>query len=96
MGTITYLSPELLAAYKENKFTINYNPYKSDAYSLGLVFLYFCSLIKLNYKDRGNDEEEYISKALESIKDRYNNIAGLIKILKLMLKLSEVDRPDFL
>ena len=41
MGTLTFLSPELLTAYKSNKRLIQYNPYKSDVYSLGLVFLYF-------------------------------------------------------
>ena len=77
MGTLNYLSPELLFAFKENKFAFNYNPYKSDVYSLGLVFLYFCSLCKPNYKERIESDVRYIQRAMEIIKDKYNNIAGL-------------------
>lgn len=56
IGTVSYLSPELYKAYKEGKVTTNYNPLKSDVYSLGLVALYFCSLKKLFGKDRVQNE----------------------------------------
>ena len=52
IGTIGYLSPELLEAYKSHQYHTSYNPFKSDVYSLGLVFLYFCSFRKLGFKQR--------------------------------------------
>lgn len=55
MGTVSYLSPELLKAYRENKYNVAYNPHRSDVYSMGLVALFFCSLGKLLAKDRGED-----------------------------------------
>ena len=47
-GTVPYLSPELFKAYVEMKYKSNYNPYKSDVFSLGLVFLYLCTLHKFD------------------------------------------------
>lgn len=41
IGTVAYLSPELFQAYRELKYKQLYNPFKSDVFSLGLVFLYF-------------------------------------------------------
>jgi len=95
MGTVNYLSPELLRAYRENKFTITYNPYKSDVYSLGLVLLYFCSLKKPLAKERGEQEEKYLLALIKEVKREYSGINGLSKTLKLMLKYNDAQRPDF-
>ena len=39
IGTPYYLSPELFKAYREKMHLVNYKAYKSDTYSLGLLFL---------------------------------------------------------
>lgn len=39
IGTPYYLSPELYIAYRQRQNLTNYKVYKSDSYSLGLVFL---------------------------------------------------------
>ena len=44
IGTPYYLSPELNKAYMDKMGNVKNNPYKSDVYSLGLVFLEFCML----------------------------------------------------
>lgn len=89
MGTVSYLSPELLKAYRENKYNVAYNPHRSDVYSLGLVAVYFCSLGKLLAKDRGEDEEEKVLMLIKQIKRAYKGIFGLSKTLKQMLKYNE-------
>jgi hypothetical protein len=38
-GTEDYIAPEMHKPYKENKDEANYNPKKTDAYSLGIVLL---------------------------------------------------------
>lgn len=50
IGTVAYLSPELFQAFKDLKYKSYYNPYKSDVFSLGLVFLYFASLHRIDMK----------------------------------------------
>lgn len=44
IGTPYYLSPELFLAYRQKQNLTNYKVYKSDCYSLGLVFLEFLTL----------------------------------------------------
>lgn len=46
-GTPYYLSPELFTAFKKKSHETNYKAYKSDCYSLGLVFLEFCTLKRI-------------------------------------------------
>lgn len=58
IGTPYYLSPELYRAYKQTMSLANYKAYKSDAYSLGLLFLEFCSLKRI--EDRSNKEREKV------------------------------------
>lgn len=62
---------------------VNYKVYKSDCYSLGLLFLEFCSLKKI--EDRLNNEADKIKKIIEVIKATYPNIIGLGKVLRKML-----------
>jgi serine/threonine protein kinase len=50
IGTVAYLSPELLKDHLDFKYKSNYNPYKSDVFSLGLVFLYFGALNRFDGK----------------------------------------------
>lgn len=58
IGTPYYLSPELYRAYKQTMHLVNYKAYKSDCYSLGLLFLEFCTLRKID--DRLNNEREKV------------------------------------
>jgi serine/threonine protein kinase len=49
IGTVAYLSPELFQAYRDLRYKSNYNPFKSDVFSLGLVFLYFGTLHRFEF-----------------------------------------------
>ena len=42
---------------------VNYKAYKSDTYSLGLLFLEFCCLKKIS--DRLNKEDEQIEEKIQ-------------------------------
>ena len=44
VGTRNYLSPELAKAMDKNLYELVYNPFKSDIFSLGLVFLQVLTL----------------------------------------------------
>lgn len=48
IGTPYYLSPELYQAFLEKMHLVNYKVYKSDVYSLGLLFIEFCLFKKIN------------------------------------------------
>ena len=62
IGTPYYLSPELFRAYRQKMNLVNYKVYKSDTYSLGLVFLEFCSLKKM--EERLNREQDRVQVAI--------------------------------
>lgn len=94
IGTPYYLSPELYRAYKQTMPMVNYKAYKSDCYSLGLLFLEFCSLKKID--DRLNNEKDKIMKAIDNIKSLYPNIIGLGKVLRKMLDQEITSRMDFI
>ena len=68
-----------------------HNAFKSDAYSLGLVFLYMATLQEINdsFKDLDN-LSTLISERLESIKYYFIKV-----IIKNMLKINEEERFDF-
>jgi len=95
-GTPNYLSPELRVGYQ--KFMkalggkqIEYTPYKSDVYSLGLVFLYMTTLEKLDSTDLDLEVLKHlVFEKLKTIK--YKNIKDL---LTLMLEFDQDNRPDF-
>lgn len=42
-GTVGYFSPEMFKCYIHHAPVAQYNPYKSDVFSLGLVFIYFAT-----------------------------------------------------
>ena len=58
IGTPFYLSPELYSAYRQKHHLTNYKVFKSDCYSLGLVFIEFCTLRR--HEDRLKDEKSSI------------------------------------
>jgi C2 domain len=92
---IPYFSPELLRLYismQKNEALVNINYYKSDVYSLGLVFLHMASLkAPAGLNDTESALESRIEEALSTIQYSEN-----IKILiKLMLTIQESSRPTF-
>ncbi|CAD8185905.1 unnamed protein product [Paramecium pentaurelia] len=101
-GTIGYQSPEIYAAFKRRKPQAKYNPYKSDVFSLGLVFLLFATTQVINKQQREElfDDEiklfNYLKELRRKIKETYPRIKGISKILKLMLEISPDERYDFI
>ena len=100
IGTLAFLSPELFESYKAQKPQTIYNPYKSDVFSLGLVFLYFTTFktitgVERLDKDQKNIQEK-INLFIRDAKFRYRKIKGLEKLLQEMLNPEWKSRPDFL
>lgn len=64
IGTLSFISPELYDSYKiEHKDYTSYNPFKSDMFSLGLVFLYFGTSKKISANERNKMSiVEYFAK----------------------------------
>ena len=71
---------------------VEHNPYKSDVYSLGLVFLYMATLQEIDntFADLKN-LSTLISEKLESIHCYFIKI-----IIKNMLTINEEERFDFI
>ncbi|OMJ72657.1 hypothetical protein SteCoe_28854 [Stentor coeruleus] len=96
-GTPMYLSPEIRKAYSEtligyNPINFQYNPFKSDVYSLGLTFLYMASLRDFATYTSLRDYGIEIPKRIEEIRGAYPK---LYDALNYMLAFNENDRPDF-
>lgn len=100
IGTLAFLSPELFESYKAQKPQAIYNPYKSDVYSLGLVFLYFTTFKTITGVERLDKDPKVIDEKIESMirdaKFRYRKIRGLEKVLEVMLNYDWKKRVDFL
>ena len=94
IGTPFYLSPELFRAYRDKMHLVNYKAYKSDAYSLGLLFLEFCCLER--FEKRLMNEAELIEEKIQQVKAMYPNIIGLGKVLRKMLEQEATQRMDFI
>jgi len=59
------MSPEIFNGIL-NTINPHYNPFKSDVFSLGLVFLEFCTQHKFNRKKRAAmSKEEYVTEIKE-------------------------------
>lgn len=99
IGTVAFLSPELFESYKAQKPQTVYNPYKSDVYSLGLVFLYFMTFKTITGVERLDKDQKIIqdkiSFLIRDAKFRYRRIKGLEKLLHEMLNPDWKNRPDF-
>ncbi|OMJ89174.1 hypothetical protein SteCoe_8722 [Stentor coeruleus] len=97
-GTPAYLSPALRLAYQSYKNTgiaapLKHNAYKSDVYSLGLVFLYMTSF-KLYQELETLDENQHY----ESLTYIYHTLqyGDVIKnLIFWMMRFDEQSRPDF-
>jgi serine/threonine protein kinase len=92
VGTLQYLSPQLRRGYDSNRLHIEYNPYKSDVYSLGITFLFLASR-RVNFDlcllDNLKDKINY---RLNELCQEYPRFCG---ILAKMLEVDEDSRWDF-
>ncbi|CAK90455.1 unnamed protein product (macronuclear) [Paramecium tetraurelia] len=95
VGTESYLAPELLNAETHK---LKHNPFKSDVYSLGLCFLYIVTLQLIHSRQKGYTQvEEEITAAYLKIVKRITAEDNLIlSILKKMLQINPINRPDFI
>lgn len=100
IGTVAFLSPELFECYKAQKPQALYNPYKSDVYSLGLVFLLFTTFKTITAAERLDKDQKNIQERVASLirdaKFRYRRIRGLEQLLQTMLNQDWKTRLDFL
>jgi serine/threonine protein kinase len=95
-GSPYFLSPELRLGYndyiqKKSGCKIKHCPYKSDVFSLGLVFL--CMATNENL----NDEFSGIENLIKAINSRYQELKDPVihQIISRMLQINSSDRPDF-
>lgn len=95
-GTNNYLSPLLRSQYNlvlehQSKFIAIHNPYKSDVYSLGLVFLYMATNKPI---DRSFNDLEHLRDVIQS---KLKEVANpyIKQVINKMLQVNEDDRPDF-
>ena len=96
-GTQLYMSPLLYKVLKTNPLKgAVHNPFKSDVFSLGMCFLFACSLdFKPLYDLRNCESMETVTHIVnKSIHPRYS--LKIVRLLIKMLNLNENLRPDFL
>ena len=108
-GTLIYLSPELKIALPfidESNDKVVYDPFKSDVFSLGLVFL---ELGTLNLPKANNDKKKWVENIQKEIKDFAKiyeenlkdhseklQLAKFTEILGRCLEFKANARPDFI
>ena len=90
-----YMAPELVGG---NKYKENYNPYKSDIFSLGLTLLQLCSIDDF---DRDYDSEKrkkafyfLTSKTRRFIRSFYGD--DIEELIWKCLEFNVETRPDYL
>ncbi len=99
-GTPQYLSPLLWRAHvvDGNSRFAKHNVYKSDVFSVGLLFYQLAAMEDVtgfNQKSAEYDGERLISASLMRLKQRgYQD--QVIDVLDLMLKFKEEQRPSFI
>ena len=90
-----YMSPALYSALTQRKSKIKHNPYKSDAFSLGLVILEagLLSSVQPIYKEKEIDMETLL-EFLEKFLEIYGENRILKESLLWLLDTDEKDRKD--
>ena len=113
VGTEIYFSPELMNGYFMNQnddddesTKLKYNPFKSDAFSFGLLFLELWLLKRIDNKLNKVELKEEIEKHLSELKlsideDNFEKsimvkFNKMIKILRKSLEIEPADRWDFI
>ncbi len=98
LGSELFMSPLLYNGLRQNKNTINHNPFKSDVYSLGLCFLYAMTL-NLNVI-KIIKEKKYLKNKENIIKDNVKYLPEyshrLWDIIFKMIEYEEDNRYDFI
>ena len=105
VGSPKYFSPELYNAFKNNT-NLKINPFKSDVFSFGLIFLEL-GILKLPQRDNNLDVfATNIKDSIEIFKKSYDNIQHepiddkefkyFVEILGKSLQINPDERPDFI
>jgi len=97
-GTPQYLSPILWKAHviDGNSRFAKHNIFKSDVFSVGLMFYQLASMEDVtgfNQKTQEFDGERLIDAGLKRLRQRYGEL--LCETIRVMLRFQEVDRPSF-
>lgn len=92
LGTLSYMSPELITSYKQRIMskpeTCDYDPFKSDVYSLGVTLLHM-SLLRLPKALQEHQPDEFVNR----LSDSYYRLK---RLLMCMLQFDPSKRPSFL
>ena len=97
-GDIKYAEPKVTNAYLAGQSEIEYNYFKNDVYSLGLMVL---EMISLQNYDKAFEsfkkDPENLAQQINKIQEIYGSEAdGLQKILGLMIRENANERPNFI
>ena len=90
VGTLHYLSPLLMEAYQNNRFDQIHDVYKSDVFSLGLLFLECFTSKSINGYNTKPDE---IKRLLKTVKEEYNE--NIKEMIEKMLEFNETKRISY-
>ncbi|CAD8083713.1 unnamed protein product [Paramecium sonneborni] len=93
-----YLSPLLTKAVYENNYMPSHNLFKSDVYTLGMIFLQVCLLQPQdNCYDyfEGKINMQQLVTNIDQARTIYTS-SELVEIIEEMLEQIEKDRPDFI
>lgn len=96
---VPYIAPELLPLIKEKKepSQTNYNPYKADVFSLGMVFLYAALLeepVSCYNWDELTLEGHVLFDLFEKVREKYPG--PFANLLHYLIKIEPKERPDFI
>ena len=98
-GTPQYLSPLLWKAHvvDGNSRFAKHNIYKSDVFSVGLLFYQLAAMEDVtgfNQKSQEYDGERLVVQGINRLRQRYSE--SFCEVLALMLRFHETDRPSFI
>jgi serine/threonine protein kinase len=86
-GTKSYLAPELTKSLEDNKKECNYDPFKSDIYSCGLVYKEVFDLTNFeNNEEIKKKINKIIAKMMETEANLRNSIEEVQKNLEIIEK----------
>lgn len=91
-----YLSPLLLQAYKDREWKIKHDQFKSDVFSLGLLFFEMAFLQPFDdvYDfETGKFKDPVLKQYLQRIRKSYGD--EIYEVIQKMLTIEELMRPDF-
>lgn len=96
-GSSIYMSPEMYANLTRGKTKFNHNQFKSDAFSLGVIFLEMGCMMPIQpiyNKDRGEVSPDLLNKLFGIFADRYSESPLLCSAIKALIEYNEKDRSD--